>query len=124
MAAAAVGTVIAAQVWAEEEIVQVIGMLVHTQADIAPLAAVTAIGTAMGDVFFPAKTCGAISAIASLGINSNMIYKHRPSLEGEMPECKVMNPPHGQTLLMAGERAPSLMATSPLAAAIARAGDR
>ena len=44
----------------------------------------------MGDVFFPAKTRGAVSAIASLGINSDMIYKHRPPLGGEMGECKAL----------------------------------
>ena len=49
---------------------------VHAKDDASAPSSVTAVGSAVGDVFFPTEGNGAVSAVSCLYVNSNVIYKH------------------------------------------------
>jgi hypothetical protein len=49
---------------------------VHTENDIAAVSAVTAVRTAVRNVFLAMERYRSVTAVACLYINSNVIYKH------------------------------------------------
>ena len=51
-------------------------IIVDPQDDAAAMAAVTAVGTAGGNIFFPVECHRAVTALATNDGNSNFIYKH------------------------------------------------
>lgn len=51
-------------------------ILIRKKKDVPPLSSVTAVGTALGDVFFPAETHAAVSTVSRFNQNFNPIYEH------------------------------------------------
>ena len=64
---------------------QGVGALVDAQDDVAAPAAVTAVGSARGDIFFAAEGDGAVSAVSRLDIDFYMIDKHIVSFPRRQP---------------------------------------
>ena len=60
----------------KKEIGQLIDMDIRLENDIAPIAAITAIGASLGNEFFAAKAGGTASTISCLGMNFNPIDEH------------------------------------------------
>src|SRR5262245_9280955 len=59
-----------------EKVGQMVGMLISPQNNIAAESAITAVGPAFGDEFFPPKTDASPSTLSGLRKNLNTIDKH------------------------------------------------
>ena len=53
---------------------------IHPEDHIAAVPAVAAVGSAVGNIFFPVKGNGTVSAVARFDINSDVIHKHGNTL--------------------------------------------
>ena len=77
----AVGTVFRHELAAVLKVQKGVLALVGDENDVAALTAVSAVGTAVRDVFFPAEGHGTVAALTRLDVNIDLIDKHtEPSL--------------------------------------------
>jgi hypothetical protein len=58
------------------KMLQIVELGIDRDDDVSAIAAVSAIGSALGDKFFPAKTGTAVATAASFGPYSDSIHKH------------------------------------------------